>query len=203
MIELAEKARQDAAAAAERRDSGACQLKVVKFRPEGVIPKRATSGAAGMDISSAMNCVVPAKGKAIVDTAISIAPANGVYGRIAPRSGLAAKHMIDVGAGVIDSDYRGEIKVVLFNHGLEDFKITAGDRIAQLILEKISMLNAYTLSDVYMIFSLMEGEMWTPYAPLQTRDISSENVISSESDINHSNLIFDTIEEEPEISDPD
>lgn len=67
----------------------------------------------------------------------------------------------------------------------------------------ISMLNAYTLSDVYMIFSLMEGELWTPYAPLQTRDITSENVISSENDINHSNLIFDTIEEEPEISDPD
>ena len=59
------------------------------------------------------------------------------YGRIAPRSGLALKKFIDVGVGVIDSDYRGEIEVILFNFGNEDFIVNMGDRIAQLIFEKI------------------------------------------------------------------
>ncbi len=66
----------------------------------------------------------------------------GNYGRIAPRSGLAAKNFIDVGAGVIDSDYRGEVKVLLFNFSTTDFKINVGDRIAQLIIEK------YTRTDI-------------------------------------------------------
>ena len=61
----------------------------------------------------------------------------GCYGRIAPRSGLAIKKFIDVGAGVIDSDYRGELGVILFNFGDEDFTVNMGDRIAQLIFEKI------------------------------------------------------------------
>ena len=61
----------------------------------------------------------------------------GTYARIAPRSGLVIRNFIDVGAGVVDSDYRGEIKVVLFNHCAEDFVVQAGDRIAQLILERI------------------------------------------------------------------
>lgn len=58
-------------------------------------------------------------------------------GRIAPRSGLASKHFIDTGAGVIDADYRGQVKVLLFNHNESDFEIKEGDRIAQLILERI------------------------------------------------------------------
>lgn len=58
-------------------------------------------------------------------------------GRIAPRSGLAVKHFIDTGAGVIDSDYRGQVKVLLFNHSEEDFEINEGDRIAQLVIERI------------------------------------------------------------------
>ena len=58
-------------------------------------------------------------------------------GRIAPRSGLAVKHFIDTGAGVIDSDYRGEVKVLLFNHSEVDFDIKEGDRIAQLVIERI------------------------------------------------------------------
>lgn len=63
--------------------------------------------------------------------------ASTVDGRIAPRSGLAVKHSIDTGAGVIDSDYRGQVKVLLFNHSEVDFEIKEGDRIAQLVLERI------------------------------------------------------------------
>lgn len=60
-----------------------------------------------------------------------------VDGRVAPRSGLASKHFIDTGAGVIDADYRGEVKVLLFNFSEVDFTIQAGDRIAQLVLERV------------------------------------------------------------------
>ena len=66
---------------------------------------------------------MPARGKALISTAISMAIPDGNYGRIAPRSGLAAKNSIDVGAGVIDSDYRGEVKVLLFNLSDVDFEI--------------------------------------------------------------------------------
>lgn len=62
---------------------------------------------------------------------------RSIDGRIAPRSGLAAKHMIDTGAGVIDADYRGQVRVLLFNHGETDFEVKEGDRVAQLILERI------------------------------------------------------------------
>lgn len=68
-----------------------------------------------------------------------------IDGRIAPRSGLAAKHFIDTGAGVIDADYRGEVKVLLFNHSDVDFPIKAGDRVAQLVLERVSFSDQYTV----------------------------------------------------------
>ena len=113
-------------------------LYIKKMKNSAAIPKRATEGAAGYDLASAEETVVPAKGKTVVKTGISIATPEGCYGRIAPRSGLAIKKYIDVGAGVIDSDYRGEVGVVLFNHSDEDFEVKQGDRIAQLILEKIA-----------------------------------------------------------------
>ena len=72
-------------------------------------------------------------------TDIQIAIPNGCYGRIAPRSGLAYKHFIDVGAGVIDHDYRGNIGVLLFNFGMKDYHIAKNDRIGQIILERIFM----------------------------------------------------------------
>jgi dUTP pyrophosphatase len=75
--------------------------------------------------------------KAIVKTDIQIALPSGCYGRVAPRSGLAAKHFIDVGAGVIDEDYRRNVGVILFNFGKEKFKVKKGDPIAQLICERI------------------------------------------------------------------
>lgn len=61
----------------------------------------------------------------------------GYYGRVAPRSGLAVKNFIDVGAGVIDEDYRGEVKVLLFNFSDQDFQVKTGDRIAQLVCEQV------------------------------------------------------------------
>jgi dUTP pyrophosphatase len=86
---------------------------------------------------SAYDCVVPARGKLVVKTDLQIELPEGCYGRVAPRSGLAAKNFIDVGAGVIDEDYRGNVGVVLFNHADVEFAIAKGDRIAQLICERI------------------------------------------------------------------
>ena len=101
------------------------------------LPVRGTSGVAGYDLAVAEAAVVPAHGKCLVKTGLAMALPPGCYGRIAPRSGLALKKFIDVGAGVIDADYRGEVGAVLFNFGNEDFVVNMGDRIAQLIFEKI------------------------------------------------------------------
>ncbi|PYH90077.1 putative dUTPase [Aspergillus ellipticus CBS 707.79] len=112
-------------------------LLVKKLTESGRAPTRGSAFAAGYDVYSAKDTVIPAKGKALVDTGIAIAVPGGTYGRIAPRSGLASKHFIDTGAGVIDADYRGEVKVLLFNFSDVDFTIKEGDRIAQLVLERI------------------------------------------------------------------
>lgn len=81
-------------------------------------------------------------------TGLSIACPTGTYGRVAPRSGLAVKKFIDVGAGVIDADYRGEVGVVLFNFGVEDFFVTTGDRVAQLVLEQVCMVPAVEVEEL-------------------------------------------------------
>jgi dUTP pyrophosphatase len=111
-------------------------LLVKTLHPAAKIPRRESQGAAGYDLSSAVDVTIPPGGRAVVATGIAIAVPEGTYGRVAPRSGLAAKHGIDVLAGVIDEDYRGEVSVILLNTGSAAFSIAAGDRIAQLVLEK-------------------------------------------------------------------
>ncbi|CAM1506726.1 Fc.00g063670.m01.CDS01 [Cosmosporella sp. VM-42] len=112
-------------------------LQVKKLSEKARLPTRGSAFAAGYDLYASRDIVIPARGKALVSTDISMAAPAGTYGRIAPRSGLASKHFIDTGAGVIDEDYRGEVKVLLFNHAETDFEIKEGDRIAQLVLERI------------------------------------------------------------------
>lgn len=115
-------------------------------------PRRGSPDAAGLDLFSAEDCSVPAHGKATIATDIAIVLPESCYGRIAPRSGLAVKYCIHVGAGVVDPDYRGNISVVLFNFGTENFAVNRGDAIAQLICEKyvspqveiVSKINADT-----------------------------------------------------------
>lgn len=78
---------------------------------------------------------MPAGGRGLVPLDLSVRLPEGTYGRIAPRSGLAWKKGVMVGAGVIDRDYEGNVSVLLFNHGTEDLCVSVGDRIAQLIIE--------------------------------------------------------------------
>ncbi|XP_001988619.2 deoxyuridine 5'-triphosphate nucleotidohydrolase [Drosophila grimshawi] len=114
-----------------------CVLRFAKLTEHALEPLRGSKRAAGLDLRSAYDLVVPARGKAIVKTDLQVQVPEGSYGRVAPRSGLAVKNFIDVGAGVVDEDYRGNLGVVLFNHSDADFEVKRGDRIAQFICERI------------------------------------------------------------------
>jgi len=105
------------------------------------IPSYSHPGDAGADLKSSESTIVPARGKTLVPTGLSIALPEGYVALIWPRSGLAVKNSIDCGAGVVDATYRGEIKVLLFNHSDESFIIEPGDRIAQLLVQKIENIN--------------------------------------------------------------
>uniref|UniRef100_A0A2K6FK35 Deoxyuridine 5'-triphosphate nucleotidohydrolase n=1 Tax=Propithecus coquereli TaxID=379532 RepID=A0A2K6FK35_PROCO len=118
-------------------EEGSMQLRFARLSEHATAPTRGSARAAGYDLYSAYDYTIPSMEKTVVKTDIQIALPSGCYGRVAPRSGLAAKHFIDVGAGVIDEDYRGNVGVVLFNFGKEKFEVKKGDRIAQLICERI------------------------------------------------------------------
>ncbi|XP_053721776.1 deoxyuridine 5'-triphosphate nucleotidohydrolase, mitochondrial isoform X2 [Synchiropus splendidus] len=112
-------------------------LRFAKLSEHATTPTRGSLRAAGYDLYSAYDYTIEPMGKAVVKTDIQIAVPHGCYGRVAPRSGLAVKHFIDVGAGVVDEDYRGNVGVVLFNFNSQPFEVKKGDRVAQLVCERI------------------------------------------------------------------
>jgi len=114
----------------------------VKRLPHGAglpLPAYATSGAAGMDVVSAESVTIAPAARHAVATGLALAIPEGYEIQVRPRSGLALKHGITVPntPGTIDSDYRGELKVILINHGTEPFVIARGDRVAQLVLAPV------------------------------------------------------------------
>ncbi|MCC6745224.1 MAG: dUTP diphosphatase [Acidobacteria bacterium] len=123
-------------------------VEVKRLSPTARLPQRGSPLSAGFDLCASEDSVVPGSavdsqgrveiGRGLVPTGLAIAIPAGLYGRVAPRSGLAVKRGIDVGAGVIDADYRDEVRVVLFNFGSTPFEIRAGDRIAQIVFERIA-----------------------------------------------------------------
>tara|TARA_Y100001970_G_C14101997_1_gene785981 strand:- start:608 stop:1030 length:423 start_codon:yes stop_codon:yes gene_type:complete len=104
------------------------------------MPTRGSDQSAGYDLYSVESVTIPPRTHKLIKTGISIALPEETYGRIAPRSGLAYKYGIDVFAGVIDRDYRGEIGVILFNSSDVPFQVNVSDRIAQLIVERIALI---------------------------------------------------------------
>ena len=110
-----------------------------KLHPEARLPARGSRSAAGLDLCSVERVTLAPGARAAVRTGLAVAIPEGFYGRVAPRSGLALRHGVDVLAGVIDADYRGEILCALVNHGREPFEIEPGARVAQLIVEAISL----------------------------------------------------------------
>ncbi|KAJ6403607.1 hypothetical protein OIU84_011923 [Salix udensis] len=123
-------------------------LRMKRLSENVVLPSRGSPLSAGCDLSSVSAAKVPARGIALIPTDLSIAIPEGTYARIAPRSGLTWKHSIDVGGGVIDADYRGPVEVILCNHSDLDFEVKVGDRIAQIIIQKIMTDNAVKVEDL-------------------------------------------------------
>jgi len=109
-----------------------------KLSAEARVPRKGTARAAGQDPYANEGTDVPARGQAIVGTGTAIGLPHNTYGRNAPRSRLAVKHGLTINAGVIDSDYRGEVKVVLANLGDQPYQVEKGYRMARLIIEKIN-----------------------------------------------------------------
>ena len=115
-------------------------LLVHKLHDGARAPTRGSALSAGLDLYCDADFEIAPGDRQLVSTGIALEiPGDAAYGRIAPRSGLAVKHGIQVGAGVVDADYRGEVKTLLFNHGSDTFSAKAGDRIAQLIIERCKM----------------------------------------------------------------
>lgn len=120
---------------------------VVRFRrlrEDAVLPRRATEGAAGLDLAAAIDApmIIPPGGHARVPTGLAMALPKGFEGQVRPRSGLAAKHGVTVlnAPGTIDEDYRGELAVLLVNHGAAPFEVRSGERIAQLVIAAVASL---------------------------------------------------------------
>jgi len=114
------------------------------------LPRYATDGAAGMDVLSAEDVILPPGARHAVASGLAVAIPSGYEIQVRPRSGLALKHGISVPntPGTIDSDYRGELKVILINHGAEPFAIHRGDRIAQLVLAPVTLAEWAEVSEL-------------------------------------------------------
>lgn len=117
--------------------SNANLLNFKKLHPDAILPARGSAHAAGLDLYSIEALHLLPKQRVLVCTGLAVAIPEGHYGRIAPRSGLATKKGIDVLAGVIDADYRGEIQCLLYNTGDETVALPARTKICQLIIERI------------------------------------------------------------------
>ena len=115
------------------------ELPFVKMSTNAVTPTRATKELVGLDFYSPANYIIPPYSQLLIPTQIKLGIPLGHYGRLASKSGLAILHYLHVGAGVIDPDYMGEIKVLLINTAPHAHSIIRGDPIAQLILEKVSI----------------------------------------------------------------
>lgn len=127
------------------------QLHISPLHLNVVLPKYGSACCAGLDLCAYGDYVVSPHSRLVISTGICVEwtgdKSDQHYLRIAPRSGLSVKHSIDIGAGVIDYDYRGEIKVCLINHSTEPFVVKHGDRIAQAILERIQRFDTIVIVD--------------------------------------------------------
>lgn len=121
------------------------------------VPLRADEGAAGYDLSSVDELIIPNGTRKLVSTGIKIQLPMCTYGRVAPRSGLSVKG-IDIGAGVIDESYRGIVKVLMINNTGSDYKVNVGDRIAQLLIQPICTLKPTIVENIEQLDGTERGE---------------------------------------------
>ena len=123
-------------------------LRFKQLDSRAVLPRRGSVLAAGLDVCSIEEINLGPRQRVMARTGLAVAIPPGFYGRIAPRSGLAAKNGLDVLAGVIDSDYRGEVCCLLYNTSDETINLPAGSKICQLIIEQIITPEAAWVSDL-------------------------------------------------------
>jgi len=126
------------------------EIKVKRLSDEVKLPKYQTAGSVGFDLEAQVNIEISVGGTALIPTGLSFELPDNFEIQVRPRSGLALKHSITVlnSPGTIDSDYRGELKVILINHGQKPFSISVGDRIAQAVINKVEIA---TFQDVQII----------------------------------------------------
>ena len=115
------------------------ELQFVKMLPRAVVPTKVTKYSIGLDLHSPDNYLIHPKKQVLIPTQIKLGIPPGYYGRIASKSHLAIQNQVHIGAGVIDPDYTGEIKVLLINNSKHYYQGKEGEPMAQLILEKTSM----------------------------------------------------------------
>lgn len=124
-------------------------LRVKLLSPDATVPTRAHQHDAGWDLYAAEDVQLsPYCRDALVSTGVAVAIPEGYYGRVASRSSLSVKHNVEVGAGVVDAGYRGEVKVKLYHHEPTTLKIAKGDRIAQLVITKIGTFGLQVVDEL-------------------------------------------------------
>jgi dUTP pyrophosphatase len=126
------------------------KIPVVKLDPELPTPKQAHPGDAGIDLYARETTRLESGAWAAIPTGIAAAIPDGHVGLVAPRSGLAARHAISVvnGPGVVDAGYRGEIKAILINHGPQAIQLERGERIAQLLVVPVSVVELDVVAEL-------------------------------------------------------
>jgi len=132
----------------EEKNQMTNRLRIKRLQRNAIVPTKGSRMAAGHDIDTLKDGTIPAQRQMLVDTGIAIGLPRGTDGRLEARSGMAGKHGIVVGGGVIEADYTGEIKVILRNHGDTRYEFKAGYRIAQLIVEKIQTHDAMEIHNL-------------------------------------------------------
>lgn len=128
------------------------KVKIVKVNNRAMLPVYATAHAAGMDVSACLDepVVLAPCSAALVPTGFAIELPEGYEAQLRPRSGLALRHLISLpnSPATIDADYRGEVKVILVNHGQEPFTVSHGDRIAQMVVARVEHVELDEVSEL-------------------------------------------------------
>lgn len=140
----------------------AAVLRVHRLRPQlAELPRYQSAAAAGLDLVACLDQAMTLQpgGYAAVPTGIAVALPEGHEGQVRPRSGLARKHGVTVlnSPGTIDSDYRGEVQVLLINHGQQPHQISSGDRIAQLVVARVAQVDIVEVEDVAQLGETERG----------------------------------------------
>ena len=129
-------------------DNNHVNVNVLKCHEHAILPRRGTNCSAGSDLHSLYDYIIEPHSRCLISTGLKMQFPYNVYARIAPRSGLSLKNGIDVMAGVIDPDYTGEIKVLLYNSSDLKFEVQKGDRIAQIIFEQFKYPNFTEVNEI-------------------------------------------------------